>query len=160
MTWLSFQRSELPSGHGTIEGSTARIALQRSSSPVNVVGGVRLCSAKNCLVVVEVLRHRVGRHAVALAVVGERRLPAFAQLEAARTAAAGDVEREPVAHQAGGIFAGPVEEHVGRLRAGQRDLDRGLVGFVREALVDDVHVRMGLLVLGRRELDELRSSPR
>ena len=159
MTWLSFQRSELPSGQGTIAGSMARIALQRPSSPLERGRDFELVLGEEGLVVVEVLRDRVGRDAVVLAVILERGQPALGEvlLEAARRCAVlGDVEREAVAHQPRRILAGPVEEHVGRFRPRERHLDGGLVGLVRKLLEDDVHVRMGLLVLRRRHGDVLR----
>ena len=159
MTWLSFQRSELPSGQGTIDGIDGPDRLAQAEQPVERGRDFELVVGEERLVVVEVLRDRVGRDAVVLAVILERAEPALGEvlLEAARRRSVlGDVEREAVAHQPRGILAGPVEEHVGRFRTRERDLDGGLVGLVRKVLEDDVHVRMGLLVLRRRHGDVLR----
>ena len=137
----------------------ARMSRQSCSRPSKVVGGVRSLLGEERLVVVEILGDGVGRDAVVPAFVHEGRLPAVAEAvpEAALgVAEVGDVERQPLAHQPRGILAGPVEEDVRRLGAGERDLDLRLVGLVGEVLVDDVHVRVGLLVLLGRIGDELR----
>ena len=108
-------------------------------------------------VVVEVLGDGIGGDAVVLAAIGKRGEPAFGQvlLEAAGgIAVLADVEGKAFADQTGRIFTGPVEEDVGRLGAGQRHLDGGLVGLVGKVLVDEIEVRMGLLVLGHRDVEE------
>ena len=140
-------------------GSISRTFLQSPSSSSKVGRRRQAVLREEALVVVEVLRHGIHRDAEVLAVEHERGLPAFGQrvAEAALgVAELADVEREPVADEARRVLAGPVEEDVRRVGADERDLDRRLVGLVREILEDDLDVGMGLLVFGLGEFDEGR----
>ena len=111
------------------------------------------------LVVIKILRDRVGGHTVIVAVELESRQPPFRQLTlepACLLAEIGDVEHQPSRTSRCASSPDQLKNTSGGSEPTSATWIVVFAGFVRKILDDDVDVGMGLLEFFRREFQEGR----